>query len=109
MKDFVWCLARGCESGQVHDEGRVEFDCIACGTKSCISCNRLWHTGETCVDYKLRTGTDEDREKASEAEVEKISKECPGCNMRIQKDGGCEHMTCELPSSLYNHLSSFQW
>ncbi|KAF2432679.1 hypothetical protein EJ08DRAFT_585096 [Tothia fuscella] len=96
MPDFVWCMAPGCDSGQIHtqEDGTI-LNCVACNSKSCVDCNRLWHEGETCEDYKLRTGTTEDHEKASEAEVLKISKECPGCKMRLQKEGGCEHITCE--------------
>jgi hypothetical protein len=99
MQDFFWCLAPGCESGHIRDEGVALFDCIACGSQSCVNCNRLWHIGETCADYKLRIGPEKDREKASEAKVQKISKECPGCKVRIQKAGGCEHMTCKLFSA----------
>ena len=38
-------------------------------------------------------------ELASEREIQGISKACPGkrCTWRIQKNDGCDHMTCEPP------------
>ncbi|KAL2840205.1 hypothetical protein BJY01DRAFT_218675 [Aspergillus pseudoustus] len=34
----------------------------------------------------------------SEKVVEKTTKRCPGCRWPIEKNEGCDHMTCEFPS-----------
>lgn len=39
------------------------------------------------------------QEEASLATVGRISKPCPGCRRPIQKNEGCQHMTCEFPAS----------
>ncbi|CAH1763633.1 11289_t:CDS:10 [Entrophospora sp. SA101] len=36
-------------------------------------------------------------ERQSEAFIQSNTKECPKCKSKIQKDGGCDHMTCGQP------------
>jgi hypothetical protein len=93
---FRWCMSnRRCESGQIHMGGTEQpvFKCVACGYRSCVLCNRMWHQSETCaqVDDRLARA-----EEASKNLVGKISKQCPGCKSRIEKNGGCDHMTCKF-------------
>lgn len=35
------------------------------------------------------------QEQASARAVHQISKACPNCKRRIEKRGGCDHMTCK--------------
>lgn len=39
-------------------------------------------------------------EIASAKTVAAISKQCPSCHSKIERNGGCDHMTCELFSTL---------
>lgn len=58
-----------------------------------------WHDGQTCEEY--REGEEGKRERLrgeevlTEREVERVTKACPKCGVRIWKGEGCEHMTCE--------------
>ncbi|KAH6625336.1 hypothetical protein C7974DRAFT_434463 [Boeremia exigua] len=105
--DFRYCQAEGCSSGQVHDTGTEGyiFRCAECNHRMCTICEVPFHTDETCTQYKERLETEvaereeelrvkREHEAASSAEVNKISKECPGCGANIQKTSGCDHMTC---------------
>ena len=53
----------------------------------CFECNEVWHPKMTC-------------EKAQEKSYGKWSSKkknvdkCPHCKMRIEKESGCNHMTC---------------
>jgi E3 ubiquitin-protein ligase RNF14 len=106
--DFRWCLRPGCNSGQIHD-GAVDDPrsvCNDCGFAVCIKHERAWHEGETCEEYDYRISGRQQRdqaaeEAASEAEINRSSKKCPGrnCAYNIQKNEGCDHMTCKLFSS----------
>lgn len=111
---FFRCLAPRCGAGQIHPSGAAEpiFRCGSCDVRSCIVCNVLWHENRTCAQYQQEledaNRTDEHRaqrlaliktqEDASAATLEGISKTCPGagCGARIQKNGGCDHMTVSV-------------
>jgi hypothetical protein len=85
------------------------FICNACGFKLCIVHDAVWHDGETCNEYDYRISGQKEKdeaakeradraaeEEASRVEVEKSTKKCPGagCTWNIQKNDGCNHMTC---------------
>lgn len=94
----------GCGSGQIHisgEEGNI-FRCVSCGHKVCVIHDGTWHEGETCEDYTYRTSgqKEKDQRAQEEASVEaigKITKKCPGpgCVYNIEKNDGCDHMTCK--------------
>ncbi|KAF2876945.1 hypothetical protein BDV95DRAFT_465034, partial [Massariosphaeria phaeospora] len=114
---FRWCIAKGCKSGQVLDEQHrtPRFRCVACKASHCIVHQIPWHKGETCAEYDYRCAlptpsflvsvvnslhrTDGTRKKAEEEASKKLIKEtakkCPGCKWNIEKNTGCDHMTCK--------------
>jgi E3 ubiquitin-protein ligase RNF14 len=115
--NFVYCLAEGCESGQIHDTG-VEgpiFRCAACGFRMCTAHDPVipFHENEACTHYNERIelervereARDEgvrvrrEQDEASAAEAGRLSVECPGCGVQIQKIDGCDHMTRKLNSA----------
>lgn len=62
------------------------------------------HEGETCEEYEYRrSGQKEKDEKAQEEAsakaITKLAKKCPGknCGWQIEKNEGCDHMTCKFP------------
>lgn len=81
--DFHWCPTPECGSGQL-SSGNI-FTCVKCEVKSCVLCATEWHDDETCDDYQLRIKVRPEEEQASELEVAKISKQCPGCKTKINK------------------------
>ncbi|KAF2192323.1 hypothetical protein K469DRAFT_735382 [Zopfia rhizophila CBS 207.26] len=95
---FRWCIAKGCRSGQVHDESTFapKFRCISCHYEHCITHNRRWHKGETCAEYDYRTDRrlKKAEEEASNKLIREIAKKCPMCKWCIEKYYGCDHMTC---------------
>jgi hypothetical protein len=108
---FFSCLSPSCNAGQLHLEGALEpiFNCASCKTRSCVSCRTLWHDGRTCEEQQrdLKEALERDiaakraleerkaQELASEEAIKALSKVCPNedCGARIQKNGGCDHMT----------------
>jgi hypothetical protein len=82
--------------------------CPACVRQTCIECNVIWHTDKTCAEYKEEVRIQKENEDAEEAaaraaaEAESVKyvqenyKACPNknCGYRIEKNGGCDHMTC---------------
>lgn len=100
MDDFHRCLAPGCESGQIHETGEDGpiFTCYVCGFKACTTHQVAWHEGETCKEYEYRTDGSLKRaeEVATEQTKQRTTKTCPKCASPIEKNDGCDHMTCEL-------------
>lgn len=93
-------LSAKCKSGQIHVGGGDQpvFQCNACHHKQCIACHVPWHEGETCDEYQSRH--DEVIVK-TETLLHQTSKVCPGgCGARIERNGGCPHMTCEFSSTI---------
>ena len=112
-ENFRWCLAPGCKSGQEHISG-VEgniFRCNACGFRVCIIHEKAgtWHEGETCEEYDYRVSgrqaKDQKRQEAASAlKISETTKKCPGrgCAWKIEKNDGCDHMTCECQGVIFS-------
>lgn len=113
---FIYRLAAGCTSGQIHDtslEGNI-FCCAACAFRMCTAHTPpvAFHESETCAQYVARSDHERSERKAREKEtaarlrrtqddasaaaVKGLSVKCPGCGVNIQKSVGCDHMTCKL-------------
>lgn len=96
--DYRHCFSPTCNAGQLHTGGADEpiFRCGACGHKHCVACEANWHEDETCTQYqdrrRVERGVENDQ---SQQEVEKLSKPCPKCKVPIEKNNGCDHMTCQ--------------
>eukprot|EP00004_Rigifila_ramosa_P006804 TRINITY_DN17728_c0_g1_i1.p2 TRINITY_DN17728_c0_g1~~TRINITY_DN17728_c0_g1_i1.p2 ORF type:complete len:259 (-),score=43.42 TRINITY_DN17728_c0_g1_i1:72-848(-) len=101
LPEFRNCTNSECGSGQLHNGGDAApiMRCHACKTATCFSCQIPWHAGETCEEYQIRVQQTQDA--ASLAEIEVSTKPCPKCSARITKDGGCDHMKCQLTNCKY--------
>ncbi|KAI0000616.1 hypothetical protein F4779DRAFT_147899 [Xylariaceae sp. FL0662B] len=94
IDEFKWCLNPRCNSGQVYPRGCTRAKCHACRRYSCVYHNVPWHSGESCEEYDRRTRKQRKNDKASEKHVNEITKPCPGCNRKVNKYIGCDHVTC---------------
>jgi hypothetical protein len=93
---WFWCQNRECSEGAtLKDETVTVSTCAKCGTDSCVPCQRPAHPGESCDKYKARLQGRVDEEDKSLVTIRRASKPCPGCGIRIEKNGGCDHMGCE--------------
>ncbi|MCJ1390157.1 hypothetical protein MMC18_003015 [Xylographa bjoerkii] len=96
---FRRCLRPNCQFGQVHERADAEplMSCGDCGYKMCYVHQRPWHEGQTCsqYDYALSHREQWERENAASlALIESSFTACPQCGIRIEKNKGCDHMTC---------------
>eukprot|EP01062_Namystynia_karyoxenos_P051903 TRINITY_DN4105_c1_g1_i4.p2 TRINITY_DN4105_c1_g1~~TRINITY_DN4105_c1_g1_i4.p2 ORF type:complete len:623 (+),score=183.78 TRINITY_DN4105_c1_g1_i4:69-1871(+) len=102
-EEAVHCKRPGCSNVQLHvDKQRYPLMvCAECGFKNCAVCDVKWHSGESCVEYQARRRA---AEATSEADLDKISKKCPGCGTRCEKKGadegpaghGCDIVVCGM-------------
>lgn len=70
------------------------------------------HKGQTCKEYQevLRVESQEEpsEKEISQACMKRSTKFCPRCKRRMDKESGCDHMTCEFRHLLL-HTGSADW
>jgi hypothetical protein len=91
--EFVWC-AHGCGSGQLNEGATMNntVQCINCQKLTCFTHKCPWHDGMTCEEYEMpRTNG---QLYASQRWIKVHTKECSKCHSHIEKNEGCDHMTC---------------
>ena len=59
--------------------------CPVCELCLCSHCGKQWHSDSTCVEVSRM-----------EMQNSKAVKACPGCERFIEKNQGCDHMTCQM-------------
>ena len=115
---FGYCTTPDCTEiySLESDPGDGIFRCRSCFVSVCVSC-REDHDGFSCEEWKTHQDP-ETRLLEGWAKGNKDVKKCPKCKILIEKNGGCNHMTCpkceahicwmcmgEFPvDEVYNHM-----
>lgn len=81
-----WCIRQGCENFIKGDANAKKITCNLCQEEICFTCRNVWHPGRTCEE-----ALDSD---FKEYQKKILVKKCPKCQSRIEKNEGCNHMTC---------------
>jgi len=66
-----------------------KFICKVCGKNYCFSCKTEYKAEHKCVV------NDGEVEFKDYLKKNKLTKPCPGCKVLIEKNDGCNHMTCK--------------
>lgn len=105
---FVECnrLLRWCPSADCKNAVKVQYvdskpvKC-RCGHIFCFECGENWHDPVLChLLKKWIKKCDDDSETSNW--IAANTKECPKCNVTIEKDGGCNHMVCKNQNCKYD-------
>jgi hypothetical protein len=92
------CASSGCNSGGWYDPATTSFIvCQSCQQRTCVDCDTSpYHSGQLCPNSPQGKKMRQEDDDATVALVERISKPCPNekCGARIEKNEGCDHMTC---------------
>mmetsp|Transcript_28157 Transcript_28157/g.52418 ORF Transcript_28157/g.52418 Transcript_28157/m.52418 type:complete len:515 (-) Transcript_28157:196-1740(-) len=108
-KSMRWCPGPSCEkivvAGSEGFEGEIT---CSCGTAFCLVCGEASHTPLSCRTLSVwnRKCMDES-ENANWILVN--TKECPNCHVRIEKNQGCNHMTCRRCNYEFCWLCMGDW
>lgn len=97
---YRWCPGPGCEKiaaamsqTALESEGSA-VECDACHTKFCLICGEEPHAPANCKS--LAAWNEKCRNESETANwVLANTKPCPKCHARIEKNQGCNHMTCQ--------------
>lgn len=98
---FVECnrLLRWCPSPDCNNAIKVQYVesrpvTCKCAHTFCFLCGENWHDPVKChLLRKWIKKCDDDSETSNW--IAANTKECPKCNVTIEKDGGCNHMICK--------------
>lgn len=95
-----WCPGKGCErvacaqtASQMEQDGNVAH-CDSCPTSFCMVCGEEPHAPSGCKE--LARWNEKCRNESETANwILANTKSCPKCLSRIEKNQGCNHMTCQ--------------
>jgi len=97
-----WCPGPGCErvaalnstSGLFNDSDVITANCDSCSTSFCIKCGEEPHSPLNC--RALESWKEKCKNESETANwILANTKACPKCRTRIEKNQGCNHMTCQ--------------
>lgn len=93
MEEFSWCSNPNCSMGQLNAGGNGQniVTCLRCKHKTCFIHKVPWHQNMNCEEYESKT---DPIARASLKWITQNTKQCPKCAYRIEKNDGCDHMTC---------------
>jgi RanBP-type and C3HC4-type zinc finger-containing protein 1 len=103
IENTIHCLTANCPGWCVLGKDNIEiFNCPVCHQANCLTCKTI-HKSETCDDYlnSLTNYTVTQADKMSKSEIDRLLANnmamlCPKCWAIIEKNGGCDGMTCSL-------------
>ena len=80
-------------------EEDVKLRCASCDLEWCFKCHAPWHAGLTCKTFKKGDRQFHDWTKGTRVEGDANCRQCPTCRVYIQRNQGCDHMTCSRCAS----------
>ena len=83
--NIKFCPVQDCESYAKKESDDKYVTCLE-GHKFCFVCSKPWHGRKKCQDEIYK-----DFKKWKK---NKVIKRCPNCKMWVEKNYGCNHMTC---------------
>jgi len=109
VENYRTCPNADCASGIVIDSccNADQVTCTACDTSFCPKCNDEPHEGMSCEEFQRKRHA----ERWGEAKdyMKNETKQCPYCLVWIEKNGGCNHMTCHHCRGEFCWLCFGEW
>jgi len=90
-----WCPAPDCGKAVFCPETNLDEVQCSCGNKFCFKCNSESHVPSTCD--QLANWLKKEKDESETANwITANTKICPHCKKSIEKNGGCNHMSCSI-------------
>jgi hypothetical protein len=106
-EDHLGCASPDCDfSCDIAKASYSWMTSSECHERTCTECETLWHLGFSHEENREAVRRAEEAAAAAERQandelstsyIQKAFKACPRCHNQIEKNGGCEHMTCRAP------------
>ncbi|KAJ6546981.1 hypothetical protein B0H19DRAFT_1163330 [Mycena capillaripes] len=119
-QEFKYCRTPDCSQVYRRSAIATAISCPSCFFIVCSSCDQEGHEGMSCADKRLQSDPGEQERRNDEWARANGVKRCPTCSVWIEKNEGCNHMTCKFCDShicwicmvvfehgqIYEHLNS---
>ncbi|RQM27374.1 hypothetical protein B5M09_006475 [Aphanomyces astaci] len=97
--ESMYCPNKECSQVFVKptfNAGQEKTTCLFCKTKLCLRCQVAWHDGLECDQYKrmVAAGGDSDEAQLHQLKEKFKWKQCPKCNVLVERSIGCNYMRC---------------
>lgn len=89
----TWCPAVNCGNVITADMIKGKVVQCSCSYRFCVTCHEEAHAPATCEQVKNWLSKSKDDSETTHW-VGANTKDCPRCNVAVEKNGGCNHMTC---------------
>ena len=86
------CLTPDCKMVYMSSKEGKLFMCSCCGLHICTKCHVQYHDGLSCAMAKAAKEGDKELEEWLSKSSDR--KRCPECKSPIERNGGCNHITC---------------
>jgi len=103
-----WCPAKGCGNAITADMVKGQMVTCSCGYRFCFHCQEEAHWPATCEQVKMWQKKIQD-ESETQNWISAHTQDCPKCKSFIEKNGGCNHMTCRVCSYEFCWLCLRDW
>ncbi|CAL2033780.1 unnamed protein product [Caenorhabditis brenneri] len=117
--DTIECTSTDCPG--IHSKSKGDLlrykKCTLCPRRYCRQCRFEPHKGHTCEEYREIRTVDGSLIAFMEEAGDTVKK-CPGCNVPLEKDVGCNHIECKCglhfcwlclepstPGDIYAHMN----
>jgi len=103
-----WCPAPNCGNVITADMLKGQIVACSCGFRFCFRCQQESHFPATCEQVRMWQKKIQD---VSETQnwIMANTQDCPKCKSFIEKNGGCNHMTCRVCSYEFCWLCMRDW
>ncbi|KAF0699866.1 Aste57867_9576 [Aphanomyces stellatus] len=91
-KTVKWCPSPGCDKAISSSGGLTTVACV-CGCLFCLRCGDEAHLPVSCDQLALWQEKCKNESETANW-ILANTKKCPKCSVRIEKNQGCNHMTC---------------
>ncbi|KAH3764211.1 E3 ubiquitin-protein ligase RNF19A [Pelomyxa schiedti] len=96
IPNLRWCPQPNCTNAVIVTGGLMaRCNNLRCRFTFCIKCRDEWHADISCEQYQKWKVDNSSADSRYKDWIKEHSKPCPRCQTQIEKNGGCNHMTCK--------------
>jgi ariadne-1 len=107
-KNVRWCPFKGCDYISISNLGGFKDVNCLCGNSFCFACGNELHKPCSCEVLK-KWSLKNESESENVTWILANTKACPGCKKLIEKNQGCNHMTCSQCKYEFCWLCMVEW